>query len=187
MDTLQTKTTQLLQQWCKGDAAAFNELMPLVYDNLRQVAKKQMAWQSPGHTLQPTAIVNEVYIQLIGTENVNWENRTHFFAYCITIMRRMLIDHFRRHQRKVQLEVEGMAPVAPEQNIDLLELDEALSKLATFDPRKSQIIEMRFFGGMKIEEIAEVLDVAEITVKRDWAIARGWLKRELSGGKSNDE
>jgi RNA polymerase sigma factor (TIGR02999 family) len=151
----------------------------MVYDELHQVARKQMAWQSPGHTLQPTAVVNEVYMKLVNSESINWEGRTHFIAHCATMIRRLLIDHFRKHKRKVQLDDINFLP--SEKNLDLIELDEALSKLSTFDPRKSQIVEMRFFGGMTMEEIAAVLQVSEITVKREWGRARGWLLHELGG------
>ncbi|MEW6733853.1 MAG: ECF-type sigma factor [Acidobacteriota bacterium] len=178
----QENITQLLDKWRSGDRDALDRLIPLVYKELYRLAQYQFARQSAGHTLQATALVNEVYLRLNNSKDVDFKNRVHFLAVCATIMRRILIDRFRHHHHNVQLD-EAML-VLPKQEINLLELDEVLSKLATFDPRKSQIIEMRFFGGMTMKEIAEVLQISEITVKREWGRARGWLLREL-GGKGN--
>jgi RNA polymerase sigma factor (TIGR02999 family) len=173
------EVTQLLRAWRDGDQAALDKLMPLVYDELHRLAKRYMARQLPGHTLQTTALVNETYIRLLGQQQVEWQNRAHFFAICAKIMRGILVDHFRRHRPHVALD--EAAVVSPEQDVDVLALDQALSRLAALDPRKSRIVEMRYFGGMTEEEVAEVLQVAPITVKREWKRARAWLLRELGG------
>lgn len=177
--------TQLLLAWRNGDNEALNRLIPLVYDELRQFAHRYMNKRFAGQTLQTTALVNEAYIRLVGQDQVDWQNRTHFFAVCARVMRNLLVDRARSRQadkhgggaRRVSLD--DAAIVLPERQIDLLALDEALDRLAGIDPRKSQIVEMRYFGGMSVEETAEVLAVSSITVKREWLKARAWLYREL--------
>lgn len=177
MEASSHTVTLLIEKWRDGDKEALDALILLVNKELYQVAQYKLAQQSPGYTLQATALVNEVYINLIGSKNVVYENRTHFMAVCATMMRNVLVDHFRRRKQNVQLD-ESILVLAKE-DLDLLALDEALSKLAAFDERKSKIIEMRFFGGMTMEQIALVLQVSEITVKREWRRARSWLLSKL--------
>ncbi len=169
--------TDLLQAWRKGNRAALDALIPLVYAELHRIAKRYMAKQLPGHTLQATALINEAYIRLVGKQEIDWQNRNHFFGVCAKIMRGILIDHYRR-RRYVSLPDDVL--IAREQQVDLLALDAALSRLEAFDSRKSQIVELRFFSGMTEEEVAEVLNVSPITVKREWKRARAWLYRELT-------
>jgi RNA polymerase sigma-70 factor (ECF subfamily) len=178
------EVTQLLRAWRNGDQTALDRLIPLVNEELRRLAKRYMARQAPGHTLQTTVLVNEAYMRLIDQSHIEWQNRAHFFAVCATIMRNILVDHFRRQRPKVTLS-EG-ALVSPGPDMDVMALDEALGRLAALDPQKSQVVEMRYFGGMTVEEVAEVLKIAPITVKREWTRARAWLFRELSGRKDND-
>jgi RNA polymerase sigma factor (TIGR02999 family) len=180
--------TQLLLAWGKGDQAALEELMPLVYDELRKVAARSLRRQRPGHTLQTTALVNEAYLRLIDSSRVQWQNRAHFFAVSATLMRRILVDFARERQNlkrggaaeRVSLD-EALA-VAPERGADLLALDEALNRLAALNPRQAQVVELRYFGGLNEEETAEALKVSLRTVQRDWNLARLWLYRELSQG-----
>lgn len=178
------EVTQLLQAWRNGDQTALDRLIPLVYEELHHLAKRYMARQAPGHALQTTALINEVYTRLIDQSHIEWQNRAHFFAVCATIMRNILVDHFRRQRPKVTLS-EG-ALVSPESDVDVMALDEALGRLAALDKRQSQVVELRFFGGLAEEEVAEVLNVSPITVKRDWKKTRAWLYRELSGKRSGD-
>jgi RNA polymerase sigma factor (TIGR02999 family) len=178
------EVTQLLQAWRNGDQTALDRLIPLVYEELRQLAKRYMARQAPGHTLQTAALINEAYIRLIDQSHIEWQGRAHFFAVCATIMRNILVDHFRRQRPKVTLNEEAF--MSPEPDVDVMALDETLGRLAALDKRQSQVIELRFFGGLTEEEVAEVLNVSPITVKRDWKKARAWLYRELSGGRSGD-
>jgi RNA polymerase sigma factor (TIGR02999 family) len=180
------QVTQLLLAWSDGDAAALEQLMPLVYDELRRLARRNMARENPGHTLQTTALVNEAYLRLVDWKNVQWQNRAHFFGVSAQLMRRILVDFARSRN---QLKREGAArPVALEEAMaishepgaDIIALDDALTALADIDPRKSQIVEMRFFGGLEMDEIAEVLKVSPITVKREWAKAKAWLYCQLN-------
>ena len=177
--------TQLLLAWGAGDAAALDELMPIVYGELRRLAKNYMRHQRPGHTLQTTALVNEAYLRLIDSSRVNWQNRTHFFAISAQLMRRILVDFARARNsqkrggeaQKVSLEEALAVPL--EQKTDLAALDDALKILAGMNPRQSQIVELRYFGGLTEEEIAEHLEISVRTVRRDWSVARAWLYREL--------
>jgi len=179
------QVTQLLVAWGEGDEAAFERLAPLVYDELRRIARRYMGGEQAGHTLQATALVNEAYMRLIDINKVQWQNRAHFFAMSARLMRRILIDfarskHYQKRgagAQKVSLD-EGMMVVDPGQ--DLLALDDALHALADVDPRKSQVVEMRFFGGLSVEETAEALHISPETVMRDWKLAKAWLLRELS-------
>jgi RNA polymerase sigma factor (TIGR02999 family) len=177
--------TELLHDWGDGDREALERLMPLVFDELRRIANGYFIREGRGHTLQPTALVNEVYLRLLGRRTVQWQNRAHFFGFAAELMRRILVDHARSHQTakrgqgaaKISLE-EGLA--APkEKEVDLVVLDDALKALAEVDPRQSRIVELRFFAGLTNDEIAEVLDVSPTTVKREWRTAKLWLLREI--------
>jgi len=183
--------TQLLLAWGKGDQAALEELMPLVYDELRKVAARFLRRQRPGHTLQTTALVNEAYLRLIDSNRVQWQNRAHFFAVSATLMRRILVDFARERQNLKRGGAAELVPldealvVAPERGADLLALDEALNRLAALNPRQAQVVELRYFGGLSEEEAAEALKVSLRTVQRDWNLARLWLYRELSQGSGD--
>jgi RNA polymerase sigma factor (TIGR02999 family) len=182
----QQEITQLLLAWGSGDKAAFDELMPLVYEELRSLAKRYMRRQDANHTLQTTALVNEAYLRLIDSSQVRWQNRTHFFAISAQLMRRILVDFARAKQnlkrggKAQRVELDEALEIPMEQGTDLVALDEALKMLATLNPRQSQIVELRYFGGMSEEEIAEALKISSRTVRRDWSLARAWLYRELS-------
>ena len=179
--------TTLLLAWGRGDETALDQLIPLVHDELRQLARRHMAGERPGHTLQATALVNEAYLRLIEVNQVRWQNRAHFFAMASRVMRRILVDaaRARGYQKrgggaeKVSLDEALLVSGEPRQ--DLIALDDALNALAAFDLRKSQVVEMRFFGGLSVEETAEALHVSADTVMRDWRLAKVWLVRELSG------
>ena len=176
--------TGLLHAWAQGDARALDALMPLVYDDLHRAAHSYMAREAPDNTLQTTALVNEVYLRLVGTD-VNWQNRAHFQAVCATLMRRILTDFARARKSQKR---GGAAPhvsledvlVSSSPRIDLLELDDALTSLAAVDPRQARVVELRFFGGLSVQETAEVLHVSPETVHRDWRLAKEWLQRELA-------
>ena len=187
-----SNVTQLLVDWRNGDQAAFEQLMPVVYDELRRIAKRYMSREASHHTLQTTALVNEAYLRLVNQQDVEWQNRAHFFAISAQIMRHLLVDHARaRNYAKrgggaIQVSLnEEIASVADE-TVDLLALDEALTRLAAVDARKSRIVELRYFGGLSYEETAVVLGVSEITIKRDWLKARAWLFRALGGAQRDD-
>src|SRR6266566_3819111 len=175
--------TQLLLSWRKGDAAALDQLVPVVYQKLRRLARHHMAGQRPGHTLQATALVNEAYMRLVDCEQVNWKDRAHFFAISARMMRRVLVEFARARQyqkrgagaRKTSLD-EGVI-ASPQRGQDLVALDDALLALAAEYPRQAQVVELRFFGGLSVEETAEVLHVSAITVMRDWQLAKVWLAR----------
>jgi RNA polymerase sigma-70 factor (ECF subfamily) len=183
--------TGLLLAWSDGDQAALEKLMPLVYEELHRLAKRYMRREHAGHSLQTSALVNEAYLRLVDAQDVHWQNRAHFFAVSSQIMRRILVDFARAKQnlkrgggaRQVTLD-EGLV-VSPESGADLLALDEALGRLAALNQRHSQVVELRYFGGLNEEEIAEVLNVSSRTVRHDWSLARAWLYRELSLGGSN--
>ena len=183
----QHEITQLLAQWREGNQSALDELYPLVYDELHRLARRYMSRERKGHTLQTTALINEAYVRLVDQQNVPWANRSHFFAISAQIMRRILIDHARRHQYAKrgggarQVSLEEAATVVPDQSRELLRLDEALKSLAEMDPRRSQVVELRYFGGLNNEEIAGVLQISENTVTRDWNMARAWLYQQLTG------
>ena len=183
----QHEITELLAEWREGNQSALDQLYPLVYDELHRLARRYMSRERKGHTLQTTALINEAYVRLVDQKNVQWANRSHFFAISAQIMRRILIDHARRHAyakrgggaRPVSLE--EAATVVPDQSEGLLRLDEALKSLAEMDPRRSQVVELRYFGGLNNEEIAGVLHISENTVTRDWNMARAWLYQQLAG------
>jgi RNA polymerase sigma factor (TIGR02999 family) len=178
--------TQLLLAWSNGDREALDRLMPLVYDELRRLARRYMRRERVGHTLQTTAVINEAYLKLVDQQHVRWQNRAHFYAISAQLMRRILVDHARRHAYakrgggalRVSLDETVMA--APEQTADVVAVHEALERLAEIDERKSRVVELRFFGGLSIEETAEVVGVTPMTVTRDWKTAKAWLHREIS-------
>ncbi|MGH9373190.1 MAG: sigma-70 family RNA polymerase sigma factor [Vicinamibacterales bacterium] len=181
--------TQLLAAWSNGDHAALEALTPLVHQELHRLAVRYMASERPGHILQATALVNEAYMRLVDWKDVRWQNRAHFFAMAAKIMRRVLVDVARtRHRAKrgrgqLHVSLSEAAQVAATQSVDLVALDDALESLETLDVRQSRVVELRFFGGLSLEETAHVLDVSVGTVRRDWSLARAWLYRELSGGE----
>jgi len=178
--------TQLLVAWRNGNQAALDQLLPLVYDELHRLAQRYMNQEPPGHTLQTTALVNEAYLRLIDQPEVAWQDRAHFFAVAARIMRHLLIDRARgrkyakRGGGAYQVALDEAANFSQERAAEFVALDEALQALAEIDPRKSQIVELRYFGGLSIEETAEVLKLSPMTVKRDWKLAKAWLHRELS-------
>jgi RNA polymerase sigma-70 factor (ECF subfamily) len=179
--------SKLLRAWTGGDQSALDKLTPIVYNELHRLARRYMKRERPGHSLQTSALVNEAYMRLVDYERMQWQNRAHFFAVSAQLMRRILVEHARRHNLKrgggVQhVSLEEAAVVGGDQDTDLVELDNAMNTLARIDPRKVQVVEMRFFGGLSVEETAEVLKVSTVTVKRDWTAARAWLYRELTGG-----
>ena len=186
------EVTGLLQAWSGGDQAALEKLMPLVYAELHRLAKRYMGHEHAGHSLQTSALVNEAYLRLVDAHGVHWQNRTHFFAVSAQIMRRILVDFARARQnlkrggavRQVTLD-EGLV-VSPESGADLFSLDEALERLAALNPRQSKVVELRYFGGLKEEELAEALNVSPRTIRHDWSVARAWLYRELRHGGSDD-
>lgn len=185
MTALPNEVTQLLIDWGNGDQAALNQLIPLVHAELRRLARHYMGRENPGHTLQTSALINEAYLRLVDQQNIPWQNRAHFFAVSAQVMRHILIDHARRHAyakrgggaRKVPFD-EAVA-LNDRRADELVALDEALNILAAMDKRKSQVIELRFFGGLSIEETAEALKISPITVTREWRSAKAWLRREM--------
>ena len=177
--------TQLLVAWGDGDETALAELTPLVYQQLHRLAHHYLSNERPGHTLQTSALVNEAYLRLVDWKNVRWQNRAHFFGVSAQLMRRILVDfaRSRRYQKRgggaPVLELDEATLISGEKSTDLVALDEALVSLAKLDARQSQVVELRFFGGLTVEEAAEVLKVSEATVRRDWSLARAWLRREM--------
>lgn len=184
--------TQLLQAWSDGDREALDELIPLVQAELHRLARRYMSQERPGHTLQTTALVNEAYLRLIDWEAVKWQNRAHFFGVAAQLMRRILVDFARSRNRSKRggdahhISLDDVAVVSAEPDADFIALDFALEKLAALDRRQSQVVELRFFGGLSIEEIAEVLRVSPATVKRDLTLAKVWLLRELGRETGHD-
>jgi RNA polymerase sigma factor (TIGR02999 family) len=179
--------TQLLVDWSNGDPSALDKLMPVVYDELRRLASNYLRRERAGHTLQPTALVNEAYLKLVDQRKARWQNRAQFFGVAAQLMRRILVDHARIRQAQKrggsdqqQLSLSQADQVAEKPDIDLLALHEALNDLALIDEQQARIVELRFFGGLTIEETAEVLAISHATVERDWTLARAWLRRELS-------
>jgi RNA polymerase sigma factor (TIGR02999 family) len=178
--------TELLIDWGKGDQAALEKLMPLVYNELRRLASNYLRRERANHTLQPTALVNEAYLKLVDQKNAKWQNRAQFFGISAQLMRRILVDHARQHQaakrggsNQQRLSITSAEQVARQTAIDLLALNEALDELAKMDPQQGRIVELKFFGGLSIEETAEVLGISHATVERDWKMARAWLRRQL--------
>jgi len=186
MTALPSEVTQLLIAWSEGDRTALDQLIPILESELRRLASRLIANENPGHTLQTSALINEAYLRLVDQKNVQWQNRAHFFAVSAQIMRHILIDHARRHRyakrgagaRKIEFDE---ATLMPERRAaELVALDDALKELAGMDPRKSEVVELRFFGGLNIEETAEVMKISPATVQREWRRARAWLHRAIS-------
>jgi RNA polymerase sigma-70 factor (ECF subfamily) len=179
------RVTQLLTEWSHGDDAALAELTPLVYQELRRLAHYYMEGQRPDHTLQTTALVNEAYLRLADQTNPRWQNRAHFFAVAARAMRQILVSYARsnRAQKRgggaLRIELDEAAILSPEQSKEIVDLHEALERLGTLDSRKAQVVELKYFGGLNYEEIAEVLKIARVTVRRDWEFAKLWLYTEL--------
>jgi RNA polymerase sigma factor (TIGR02999 family) len=180
--------TQLLQAWGSGDREAIDKLFPAVYEELRRQARRHLRAERANHTLQATALVNEAYIKLVDQRQAQWQNRAHFFGIAAQAMRRILVDHARgrraakRGGSAVQVSLEVAQDVAEASNVDLMDLDQALTRLSALDPQQARIVELRYFSGMSIEETAGALGISPATVKRDWSMARAWLRRELEGG-----
>ncbi len=179
--------TQLLKDWGGGDASALDKLMPLVHSELRRQARNYLRRERANHTLQPTALVNEAYLRLVDQKNAKWQNRAQFFGIAAQLMRRILVDHARLHQAQKRggsdqqrLSLTDVDRVANQPNIDLMALHEALNELAEVDPQQARIVELKFFGGLSIEETAEVLGIGHATVERDWKMARAWLRSKMS-------
>jgi RNA polymerase sigma factor (TIGR02999 family) len=177
--------TELLHDWREGDKAALDRLTPLVYDELRRIAHRYVQREREGHTLQTTALVNEAYLRLAGQQKVAWQNRAHFFAVTAQVMRHILIDHARRRRyakhggETQQVSIEDASVMTEQRAADLIALDEALVELAKLDPRKSRVVELRYFGGLSLEETAEVVNVSLMTVRRDWRAAKAWLYKKV--------
>jgi RNA polymerase sigma-70 factor (ECF subfamily) len=177
--------TGLLQAWRDGDPGALNKLIPIVYEELHRLARHYLTRERTGHSLQTTALVNEAYMRLVDYKRMQWQNRAHFFAVSGQLMRRILVEHARRHNLKrggdmQHVSLEEAAEVRSDRAADLAALDDALNALERLDPRKVQVVEMRFFGGLSVEETAEALKVSPVTVMRDWSTAKAWLYRELT-------
>ena len=187
LDPSNSEVTELLVAWSKGNKLALDQLAPLVEGELRRLARLYLGREAPGHTLQPTALINEAYLRLVAWKSVDWQDRAHFFAVAAKMMRRILVSHAvsrgrqKRGAQVVVVPLEEAGAVAAERTADIVALDEALSKLAKFDERKSQLVELRFFGGLTETEAAEVLNMSVRTVQREWSLARAWLFRELTG------
>lgn len=186
------QATRLLIDWSNGNRRAAEGLMPLVYDELRRLARGYLQRERADHTLQATGLVHEAYLRLVDQKTTTWQNRAHFFSVAAQLMRRVLVDHARRHRRekrggewtKIEFD-EALAPSAS-RSLDVIALDDALIDLATLNPQHSRIVELRFFGGMTIDEVAEVLDLSPRTVQREWRMARAWLRRQIFGDSNDD-
>lgn len=181
--------TRLLVAWNNGDEAALAELTPLVYEELHRLARRYMGRERAGHTLQTSALVNEAYLRLIDWKNAQWQDRAHFFAVSAQLMRRILVDFARakayakRGGGALHLDLDGVGVFSPDRDTDIVALDEALTALAALSPRQGQVVELRFFGGLSLEETADVLKVSVGTVRRDWSLARAWLHRAVSADR----
>jgi RNA polymerase sigma-70 factor (ECF subfamily) len=181
----------LLRAWSEGDHGALDRMIPIVFDELHRLARRYMSHERPGHSLQATALVNEAYVRLVDYKRMQWQDRAHFFAVSAQLMRRILVERARRHNLKrgggaPHVSLEEAAVVGGGRATDFAALDDAMNSLARFDARKAQVVEMRFFGGLNIEETAEVLKVSAVTVMRDWSTAKAWLYRELTGGATGE-
>jgi RNA polymerase sigma factor (TIGR02999 family) len=183
----QQRVTDLLTRWSDGDDAALAELTPLVYEELRRLAHRQMGAERPDHTLQTTALVNEAYLRLADQTNPRWQNRAHFFAVAARAMRRILVSYARSQQAQkrgggaLKMDLDEVALIAPEESKEIIDLHEALERLSTLDSRKAHVVELKYFGGLNYDEMAEVLKISRVTVRRDWEFARLWLYTELHG------
>ncbi len=178
--------TQLLLKWGEGDAASLEKLMPLVYDELRRLASNYLRRERQNHTLQPTALVNEAYLKLVDQKNAHWQNRAQFYGVAAQLMRRILVDHARQHHaakrggsKQQRLSITSARAIAQTPEVDVLAVNEALEELKRFDPQQERIVELRFFGGLSIDETAEVMALGHATVERDWKMARAWLRQKL--------
>ena len=184
--------SKLLLAWSEGEEGAYEQLVPLVYEELHRLAKRYMEKERYGHTLQTSALVNEAYLRLVGVKDVRWQNRVHFFAVSARIMRRILVDFARARQELKrggnarQVSLDEALLISPQPSTDLLALDEALKRLLALHQRQAEVVEMRYFGGLTEEEVAEVLKVSLRTVQQDWRLARLWLYRELRAGQEDD-
>jgi RNA polymerase sigma factor (TIGR02999 family) len=182
----QQEVTQLLSDWSRGDTTALAKLTPLVYEELRRLAHHHMGGQRPDHTLQTTALVSEAYLRLADQTSPSWQNRAHFFAVAARAMRQIVVDYARSQQAQkrgggaVKIELDEAAVVSPEQSREIVDLHEALERLSTLDSRKARVVELKYFGGLDYEEIAEVLKISRITARRDWEFAKVWLYTELN-------
>lgn len=180
------EVTQLLIDWSNGDQSAFDRLMPLIDEELRRLAHRYMSRERAGHTLQTTALVNEAFLRLVNRKNLQWQNRAHFFGLAAQVMRTILVDHARSHASAKRgggarnLELDEAIVISQQKASEVIALDEALKQLALIDPRQSRIVELRFFGGLTVEEAAEVLHVSPVTIKREWSTAKAWLYHELA-------
>jgi RNA polymerase sigma-70 factor, ECF subfamily len=179
--------TQLLRAWREGDKSALDRLTPVVYQDLRRLARRHLLAERASHSLQPTALVNEAYMRLVDYRRMQWQDRAHFFAICAQLMRRILVEHARRRNQKRggairHVSLEHAPAIGSAASKDVVALDEALSELARMNPRKAQVVELRYFGGLSVPETAEALSTSVRTVMRDWTSARAWLYRELTGG-----
>lgn len=189
---LREDVTQLLAAWGKGDKSALDKLLPLVHAELRRIARRQMSHERDGHTLQATALVNEAYLKLAGQQGYEWQNRAHFFAVCAQVMRHVLIDHARAHARDkrgggaVQVSLDEAAVLAGHPAEHFLALDDALNFLESVDPQKGKIVELRYFGGLSIDETAEVLNISPRTVRREWQRSKAWLLRLITEGLTDE-
>lgn len=191
-DTTTHEITQLLIAWNKGDRMALEQLTPLVHAELHRIARRYMAGERPGHILQTTALVNEAYVRLIDWKNVEWQNRAHFFGLAAQVMRHILVDFARAQAREkraggIQVSLSRADNIDCQKSADLVALDDALQALEKLDPRQSRVVELRFFGGLNLEETAEALKVSVGTVRRDWSLAEAWLYRELSETATSDQ
>ena len=176
----------LLRAWSTGDQSALEQLAPIVYNELHRLARRYMSGERQGHSLQATALVNEAYLRLVDYKRMQWQDRAHFFAVSAQLMRRILVEHARRRNLKrgadlQRVSLDEAVSLSRQRSIDFVALDDAINALARLDPRKAQVVEMRFFGGLSVEETAEVLKVSAVTVMRDWSTAKSWLYRELAG------
>ncbi|HKV33923.1 MAG TPA: sigma-70 family RNA polymerase sigma factor [Pyrinomonadaceae bacterium] len=189
---LREDVTQLLAAWGKGDKSALDKLLPLVHAELRRIARRQMSQERDGHTLQATALVNEAYLRLAGQQGYEWQNRAHFFAVCAQVMRHVLIDHARAHARDkrgggaIQVSLDEAAALAGQPAEHLLALDDALHFLESVDPQKGKIVELRYFGGLSIDETAEILNISPRTVRREWQRSKAWLYRLITEGLTDE-
>jgi RNA polymerase sigma factor (TIGR02999 family) len=185
--------SRLLQAWGRGDLQARDDLLPLVYDELRQRAARYLRHERRGHTLQPTALVHEAYLRLVGQKRVAWQNRAQFFGVAARMMRRILVDHARAHQAAkrpggaLRVTLDDRIGAVPPLDCELLLLDQALGDLAHRDPRQGKIVELRYFGGLAEQEVADVLDLSRATVTREWQSARAWLYRRITGGRTHGD
>jgi RNA polymerase sigma-70 factor (ECF subfamily) len=189
-DPAGSDVSTLLRAWSQGDQSVLDRLTPIVYGELHRLARRYIKGERPGHSLQATALVNEAYMRLVGYKRMQWQNRAHFFAVSAMVMRRILVEHARRHNLKrgggvPHISLDEAAVIGHDEDLDLVALDDAMIALARIDPRKVRVVEMRFFGGLSVEETAEVLGVSPVTVKRDWRAAKAWLYRELASGTTD--